>query len=269
MHAAGQKWQAELAIVEPWGALHVRPAINSIISQDYARAEELLAAAQTALDAAGLQADICESIQYALRLQHYRLTWQRDPASLTAMSYNAALDAFSQPAASAFSDRARLICRFHIKLFAEYGGIEALSHSEVEEFLMAMEGDPELNQMLHRVAGWAYKCRDLELLERAYSELLVNPHSVLGSAKWLRVNLMYLLVSGKVVRRDIEESIKALRIQPQLEEFKLLLWPDCLATGLVDDELRELLAERAREIEESPAAKLREKKTKTMRTVGL
>jgi hypothetical protein len=188
---------------------------------------------------------------------------------LNAASYEAALDHFSQTAASAVAERARLICRFHIRLFAEKGGLEALNHSEVEEFLNAMEGDPELNQLLHRVAGWAYKCRDLELLERAYSEMLVNPHSVLGSAKWMRVNLMYLLVSGKVVRRDIEESIKAIKIKPQLDEFMTMLWPDCLATGLVDDELRGLLAVRTREIDESPPARLKEKKTKAMRTVGL
>lgn len=269
MHSEGLKWQAELAIIEPWGALHVKPAINAIVAQDYPLAEELLAAAHTALEAGGFPADICESIEYALRLQHHRLEWQRDPSALNATSYKEALDAFSQPAASAFADRARLICCFHIKLFAHNAGIEAFSHGEVAEFLKAMEGDPELNQLLHRVAGWAYKCRDLALLERAYSELLVNPHSVLGSAKWLRVNLMYLLVSGKVERRDIEESIKALRIQPQLDEFMMLLWPDCLSTGLVDDELRELLAERTREIEESPSAGLTEKKTKTMRTVQL
>jgi hypothetical protein len=268
MHTAGLKWQAELAIIEPWGALHVKPAINAIVAQDYALAEQLLAAAHTALEAGGFPPDIHESIEYALRLQHLRLVWQRDPAALNTASYQAALDSFSQPASSAFAERARLICCFNIKQFADNGGLEAFNHGEVEELLNVMEGDPELNQLLHRVAGWAYKCRDLELLERAYSELLVNPHSVLGSAKWLRINLMYLLVSGKVVRRDIEESIKALKIKPQLEEFMQMLWPDCLATGLVDDELRELLAERTRGIAESPPAGLKEKKTKTMRTVG-
>jgi hypothetical protein len=269
MQPVGLKWQAELAIIEPWGALHVKPAINAITAHDYVLAEQLLAAAQTALEASDFPADIHESIQYALRLQHYRLAWEREPASLNTASYEAAMDCFSQPAASAIAERARLICRFHIRLFAEKGGLTALSHDEAVKMLDAMEDDPELNQLLHHVASWAYKRRDLELLERAYCELLVNPHSVLGSAKWLRVNLMYLLVSGKVVRRDIEESIKALKIKPQLGEFMTLLWPDCLATGLVDDELRELLAVRTREIEESPPAGLKETKTKSIRTVEL
>jgi hypothetical protein len=269
MQPAGLKWQAELAIIEPWGALHVKPAINAIMAHDYLLADQLLDAAQAALEAGDFPADIRESIQYALRLQHLRLAWQRDPASLNAASYEAAMDCFSQPAASAVAERARLICRFHIRLFAEKGGLAALSHDEAVKMLDAMEDDPELNQLLHRVAGWAYKCRDLELLERAYCELLVNPHSVLGGAKWLRVNLMYVLVSGKVVRRDIEESIKALKIKPQLDEFMTMLWPDCLATGLVDDELRELLAVRAREIEESPPVELKEQKTKSIRTIEL
>ncbi len=269
MHAAGLKWQAELAIIEPWGALHLKPAINAIVAHDFVHAEHLLDAAQAALDAAEFTADIRESIQYALRLQRLNLTWEREPATLNSASYTAALDALSHPAASAIADRARLICRFQIMLTADKRGVTALNHDEVAEVLEAMEDDPELNQLLHRAAAWAYKSRDLALLERAYCELLVNPHSVLGSAKWLRVNLMYLLVSGKVERRDIEESVKALKIKPQLDEFITLLWPDCLATGLVDDELRELLADRTREIEAAPRAGLKERKTKSIRTVGL
>jgi hypothetical protein len=269
MHVGGTKWQAELAVLEPWGAEHVKPAINALMAQDYTLAAQLLDAAQAELEASAFPAEILESIQYALRLQYLRLGWLREPASLNRESFEAAMDYFGQPAASAFAARACLICRFHVRLMAENSGLEPLSHEVVEEMLNAMEGDPELNQLLHHAAAWAYRNRDLKLLERAYCELLVNPHSVLGSAKWLRVNLMYLLVSGKAVRRDIEESIKALKIKPQLDEFMARLWPDCLATGLVDDELRELLWVRTGEIEAAQPAELREKKTKAMRTVGL
>ena len=89
----------------------------------------------------------------------------------------------------------------------------------------------------------------------------------MGQAKWQRVNIMHLLLTGRAERRDVEETIATLQILPQLNEFRDRIWPKCIEAGLVDGELEAQLAACAMEIEETTPLPADEPRTRTVKNL--
>ncbi|MBN2082624.1 hypothetical protein JW859_10525 [bacterium] len=250
-----------------WKKRWIQPIVTAIHNLQMVKARDLLAEARVDLAASGLSPEAVEAAE--VNLDYLEYWWQWHPAgdnNWNSASYRRALAHLSRPAQfeAARIEKARRV--FYIRMHAHMDGLEPLTGDELRAQLAQLPPDKLDDRDWHHVAGWAFAHQDREMLTRAYEALLTEPSEILGPAKWQRVNLMYLLLEGRAERRDVEESIKLLKIKPQLSEFQTTLWPACEKAGLVDAELRQMLAERAEEIENTEADPRPERKTRSIRT---
>jgi hypothetical protein len=249
-----------------WSGEWIQAIVNAIYNLQMIKARELIEGARQSLPTSDLTPELIDAAK--VHLDYLEYWWHWHPAGdddWNLESYRRALAHFSQP--SRFEE-ARIECArrvFYIRLHAHMDGLEPLAGSELRSLLAQLPPGRLDDRDWHQIAGWAFLQEDREMLTRAYEAMLTAPSEILGPAKWQRVNLMYLLMEGRAERRDVEESIKLLKIKPQLTEFKLTLWPACEKAGLVDDELRRLLAELAEEIENSEVDPRPQRKTGRIR----
>ena len=239
-----------LACMVDWAADYIQPITNALYSGKLEEARRLHSNAGQALDKADLPEGVREGLGYYLLLLHYSIHWQEHPADWNQASFQEVRQIFEQPALTSFGDTERIKRLATIRFVADRDKLEPLTHDDLMQLLDEL-GEATDETMWFYVAGWAYNHNDLELLERAYTETLVDPPAWMGQAKWQRINIMYLLVAGRAERQDVEETIKTLAILPQLYEFEAHIWPKCVEAGLVDDKLTAMLADRGAKIRES------------------
>ncbi len=269
MDVAPFKWQTQLELERTWRSQWLLPITHALYEQDYDQAQHLLQLAEEALPLSDLPADVREALGYYLKFSVYHLDWQRDPALWNAQSYAESMRFFEAPAKTAFGDRERLLRWITIRCVADQDKFDPLTRQEITGLLERMRDDPELNYVMHYIATWAFIQRDVELMELAFTEHLINPSSMLGGAKWQRINLMYQLLQNKATRRDVEETLSTIKIRPQLLEFTDLLWPVCAAQGLIDAELERQLADVRQAVELDGAVPEPEPRSKSFRSVKL
>jgi len=249
-----------------WSRTWIQPIITAIHNLQMVKARELIDEARGELAGSGLSPEMAEAAEVNLDYLEYWWHWHPANDDWNLESYRQAIAHFSQPARfeEARIEKARRV--FYIRMHAHLDGLEPFSGAELREQLAQLPPERLDDRDWHHIAGWAFALEDREMLTRAYEAMLTAPSEILGPAKWQRVNLMYLLMEGRATRRDVEESIKLLKIKPQLAEFQTTLWPACEKAGLVDDEIKQMLVARAEEIENSEADPRREPKTRSIRT---
>jgi hypothetical protein len=269
MDEVTHKWQAQLDLERAWARDWLQPVTNALFVLDYDLAQSLLQAAQTELRASGLPADVRESLEYSLAFTACHLGWQRDPTTWTKESFLEAMRYFDAPAQTAFGDRERLVRRFTICYHADSDAFQPLTHDEIVQLFKQLGTDADLNYVSHVIAGWAFQHHDIELLELAFAEQLINPSSSLGTAKWQRVNLMYHLLQGRATPQDVAETLKTIQIAPQLAEFMYMMWPECIAQGLIDSALETMLQSVRDKVEQDGRVPGPEPRSKSFRATGL
>ncbi len=120
----------------------------------------------------------------------------------------------------------------------------------VAEILAALDALPEEyrdQQIWHHMSIVAYDYGLLTLLETAFEHETLHPHSKYPQASWQRLNLMYQIMTGKVSRRDVEETIKVMFLPTQFEEFRRRMCPALREAGLFDAEMEQRLQQREAE----------------------
>jgi hypothetical protein len=241
----------ETKLFVQWAAQHVQKITEALYSGRLDEANTLQIAAMHALEAATLPDDVVEALGYLLLFLHHNIRWVAQPEAWTSADYLEVKQVFAQPAHTSFGDFERVKRLIYIRFRADQDQLDLLNHDDLMMLLDELQGCYD-DVIWFNVAGWAFNHRDLPLMERAYTESLTDPSPWMGQAKWLRVNLMYLLLAGRASPRDVEETIKSIAILPQLIEFEMLIWPRCIEAGLADANLTAMLEQRANDIRQAP-----------------
>ena len=206
-----------------------------------------------------------EALGYHLLFYHFKIRWIRNESLWNLQEYQEARRLFEQPALTLLGDLERVRRLLVILTLADHDGLDQLSKQELMALIDCLHGYPD-EVVWFYAAGWAFTHGSLEILERAYLEALTDPARWMGQAKWQRINIMYLLVSGRASQRDVEETIKTLVLLPQLTEFEDFIWPKCREAGLVDEELEAMLMAKSQWIrDEKPVPSKPEPRLKHVR----
>ena len=247
---------------EDWYQRLISPIREALYANDQPRAAAALKEAWEELVALGLAADQHELMGYVLSWYEFVKTVQDQPIGLAAAQYRRMLERFSVPARTPAGEAQRrrmlaiLRCTGHLYDCAD------LTRAELDQLLDGLPGLETDEFLWHNIAGWAFANRDVEMLRRAYEIMLTEPSNLLGQAKWQRVNLMLLLVEGRATRHDVEYAVRHMRVLPQIIEFRLRIWPECVRQGLTDDELERQLGERYEQLRQRPPVPDLEPRTK-------
>jgi hypothetical protein len=249
-----------------WSAEYIRPVLNVLQQRNFDQAQHLLELARAALPSSGLDTATTEGLSLNLTMLGWQIGWTRADCNWNLQSYAAARAHLEQPARTSSANYQRLRHLLQLRIKADLDKLEALTRPEVDRLLDGLGQGERDSSVWHTLADWAFRHRDLELLERSYVVTLTNPAEYQGQAIWQRINLMHLLLSGKAARRDVAETIETLQVLPQLRDFMLNLWPECETLGLVDHELQKQLDERRRWIETERPAPQPAPRTQSLRT---
>jgi len=213
-------------------------------------------AAEQALNAARAQlehettfnADQRQALALQLHYLQYRMERALNGTSHAAANFEEALTAVSGETCGPLSIARR--CKLLLMLRAS-GERSGYGNLLATEFRALMDGVPDADrdqEFWYYVASWAFSKRDEEYLSLAYEDFLTHPHEMLSESMFRRVNLMYLLLKRRAMRKDVEELIRQSKIPAQLTEIRRHMWPVCQEQGLIDDTLEAQLAAREAEL---------------------
>jgi hypothetical protein len=261
-----QYWISSTACFNAWAEKWIRPVYEFLYTVKAREAEASRQQALQHMSESALPDHVTEALEYRLEFLRWHIQWIDDDSSWTQQCFELAREFLLAPDKTAFGERERLTCWMIMYNNADIDHFTELTAEQIEEVLNHLEEVPELESIWHNIADWAFRHRHIDLLERAFGAHTVNPSRLMGSAKWLRINLMYQLVAGKATTRDVEETLRSLQIIPQLREFCDQIWPVCVAQGLINPYIEALLAERFAEIDRDGKLPRPEPKTKSMRT---
>ncbi|MBN2082744.1 hypothetical protein JW859_11150 [bacterium] len=182
-----------------------------------------------------------ELMTYILKWYEFTIALQCQSRQAACQIYKQVHKLFIQPAQTPPGEAQR--CRLLASLRCN-GRLYGCSTFTRDELIALIKDLPNLNRdefLWHNIAGWAFAERDEEILRQAYEVLLTRPTHLLGQAKWQRVNIMLLLLTGRATPRDVEYTINGMQVMPQIIEFRELIWPECVRQKLVNRHLVEKL----------------------------
>jgi len=182
-----------------------------------------------------------ELITYILKWYEFTAALQSQSRQAACQIYQQVLEVFIQPAQTPPGEAQR--CRMLACLRCN-GRLYGCAQFSREELIALIKDLPNLGRdefLWHNIAGWAFAERDEEILRQAYEVLLTRPTHLLGQAKWQRVNIMLLLLTGRATERDVEYTVNGMEVLPQIIEFRELIWPECVRQKLVNRHLVEKL----------------------------
>jgi|GEM_PF-1362676 len=249
--------------VRQWG----KPVLAAIYRQDPVEGKLRLDEAQAALEECTLPEEQLEALTLSLTWFEYNLRRIGADADISEQCYldTRAILLTRQSTDGGELQRRRLL--LVLRCEGDADGIEPLGRAEVDELLRPLTRADEDHMLWHALALWAFLHGDGEIMRRAYAAQLTNPSATMGQAKWRRVHLMHRLLEGSATREDVHAAIRSQQVRPQLLEFLNHIWPRCRAAGLDDEDLRAMLAIKAKEIDAArPPVPQPERRTKTTRT---
>lgn len=197
-----------------------------------------------------LAAELAEAVYYRCQILRasflWRLTASEDHEGRCAITR----DMLARLERPAQTDSGRLQQDYSrlVVMVSAYNDFEV--KPSVAEILAGIEALPEDyrdQQIWHPLTIVAYDYGLLSLMEVAFEHETLHPHSKYPQASWQRINLMYQIMSGKVSRRDVEETIKVMFLPTQFEEFRRRMTPALRELGLYDAAMEQRLAEREAE----------------------
>lgn len=244
----------------------IGPIHQAIQARQLPAARELYAQSQRQLHRLDTSLETREGLHYRLYLLDCNLKFMDETVRWNLESLEAVEAELAVPARTPLGEIERRKALLVVLVHADQDNIRELTEARYKELAAGIPDGSHSSGLLQILSKWAFKHRHLPLLERAFEEYLINPDQVMGAAKWQRINLMYQLTLGKATRRDVLETIKTLAIVPQVIEFTTLIWPACEKAGLVDAELRAMLAARESHILAEPPSPASERRTKFLRT---
>jgi len=243
----------------------VAPVRAALYANDAGATDSALRDACAAADQLELPADKREILEFLLRWYAFAAAIQNQPAAVRDQRYDEALALFARPAQTPGGEQQRCRLLAILRCNAHVHGCATLAKPELQALIKDLPALLSDEFLWHNIAGWAFATGDTEYLQRAYEVLLTHPSNLLGQAKWQRVNLMLLLHTKRATRADVEFTVRGMVVLPQIIEFHSHLWPVCVAQGLTDPALEELLTRAYERIHADPPVPGLEPRTKHIR----
>ncbi|MEZ5339321.1 MAG: hypothetical protein R3F46_13810 [bacterium] len=124
-----------------------------------------------------------------------------------------------------------------LRSYAYYRLTHAIKVDEVAVLLSCIPPPLRPSLLWYHIGTIGYVTEHLPFVELAYQEQLVNATGWLDDRYWLRTNMMYLILTGRVQKRDVLETIRRYEHFQHIGDMKFLFFPKLEKLGLVDDEV--------------------------------
>ncbi len=121
---------------------------------------------------------------------------------------------------------------------------EPLSTAAIRAMIDALPEEYQDHQIWHPLSVLAFDTGNSELMDLCFEHETIHPHSKFPQAAWQRINLLHLILNGRVERQDIVETLNVYTLPSQFNELRRRMWPRLQALGLIDASLEQLLAQR-------------------------
>jgi hypothetical protein len=233
-----------------WHEAQCQPIVAALFAGDEAQARAALAVCWKQLPLAdGLSADARRSLEYTLLEYELSIANRFHEDDAVGVQFRVTYPAIRDlPPAGPESDivQAKTIVGL-IGMGTRRGFIKA-SEAELDTLMSRIPEEFQTPNIWYYVVAWAFFNNSLKYLELAMERQTLETTGWLDDYYWMRTNLMYLLVSGRASRLDVEKTIKGYRHPLHISDFHSLFLARCEAAGLMDEELLALLEQREAEL---------------------
>jgi len=245
-----------------WYQQWCSPVVKAVYDQDLQRAQRLLVEARTALDASELDVDGKKALSLRIRYLDWQTernlnpradSWQITSTVLAEMS-----NVNEGEIAKSFAAILRLQMRSTL-LRDEQADYPAV---DFEQDFSEAHPDMRSLEFWHYVSSWAFLHKRVDYIEQAMAEHTLHADGYMSDFLWQRINPIYQALKGRATRQDVIEIVKRLENLFQWVNVEKVLWPALEEAGLVDDEIRDLLAKQLNKIKDAPQAPRRGPATK-------
>ncbi|MBN2082401.1 hypothetical protein JW859_09370 [bacterium] len=245
-----------------WYQQWCAPIVKAVYDQDFRLVQQLITQVRQRLAASDLDADGKQSLALRIRYVEWQAERILNPHVRAEQLNRDILAALADVDAGPISQSLACIIRLQVRstlLRDEQADYPAVDFER--DFAGVL---PEMRSLefWHYVSSWAFLKQRVDFVEQAMAEHTIHADGYMSDFLWQRINLMYQVLKGKATRQDVEEIVKRLENMFQWVNVEKVLWPALEETGLVDDEIREMLAAQLTRIRQAPQAPRRGPATK-------
>lgn len=124
-----------------------------------------------------------------------------------------------------------------LRSYAYYRLQYSINIEEVQQLLDSIPVSLRPSLLWYYLGTIGYVTEHLPFVELAYQEQLVHATGWLDDRYWLRTNMMYLILTGRVQKRDILETIRRYEHFQHIGDMKWLFMPKLEQLGILDEEI--------------------------------
>ncbi|MCB1221041.1 MAG: hypothetical protein H7A35_00340 [Planctomycetales bacterium] len=124
-----------------------------------------------------------------------------------------------------------------LRSYAYYRMQHSINVDEVQVLLDCIPPPLRPSLLWYHLGTIGYVTDHLPFVELAYQEQLVNATGWLDDRYWLRTNMMYLILTKRVQKRDILETIRRYEHFQHIGDMKYLFFPKLEKLGMVDEDV--------------------------------
>jgi hypothetical protein len=135
-----------------------------------------------------------------------------------------------------------------LRSYAYYRLMYAINIAEVQQLLDSIPAALRPSLLWYYLGTIGYVAEHLPFVELAYQEQLVHATGWLDDRYWLRTNMMYLILTGRVQKRDILETIRRYEHFQHIGDMKWLFMPKLEQLGILDEEIMVVYRQRWAEL---------------------
>ena len=227
-----------------------KPVHTALYAADEAAARSALAEAQAAWreSSASAEPGEAEVLGYELQLLEFQVNEYfigRGEApdvrrELGRQAILQALETLTPPAQTEAGAVMRARTLFHLSSLADRTGTRELSRAEGESLAAQVPHVDRDNCFWSFLSTWAFDHSLPDIMFEAYTEYLVHRKPTLSRYNWERLRLMYLLISGQAIFRDVEGVLDRLPNLAKANSFGSYIQPRCAEAGVWDERLQML-----------------------------
>lgn len=142
------------------------------------------------------------------------------------------------------SDYVRRTYYVQLSILAALHGLAQLTIEEFRELIALVPERERWLEQWHFITSLAFVLGDYETVIAGYEAFLENHSTYQVGFLFRRYEVMSKIASGQALRLDAVKLIEDAALPGHISEVKRVFWPRFETLGLVDDELREMLAEK-------------------------
>lgn len=219
------------------------PVGNAMRRLDFEAAAEALERARAALPRSEDDPALAECGLVVFEWHEFWLKWKQALASDGDKRFYAGYIArLTEPCRSSEAEQYRLKSLLVTRLDGDSAGCDAITREEIEALLDRIQDSARNTFIWTQVSTWAFEHRQADLSAKAVEVLLTGVSGKEANTMYLRAVLLHGLLTETASPSMVRQHVSVMRNTGLRKEFIENILPECERQGLVDEEVRAMLA---------------------------